>query len=96
MCSLGGYPTPWTPAFYVEALEETHKKGQLDTFNTDQSAQFTFYNTERPHRTHGYRTPAEVYTPTLVEANSRGMVESLTSDPFRIAGPDLNIAPILS
>jgi len=57
---------------------------------------FRFYNTERPHQTHSYRTPAEVYTSTLVESTSRGMVESLTSDPLRIAGPNLNIVPILS
>ena len=40
---------------------------------------FRFYNTERPHQTHSYRTPAEVYTSTPVESTSRGMVESLTS-----------------
>ena len=57
---------------------------------------FRFYNTERPHQTHGYRTPAEVYTSTPVESTSRGMVESLTPDPLRIAEPNLNIAPILS
>ena len=57
---------------------------------------FRFYNTERPHQTHGYRTPAEVYTSTPVESTSRGMVESLTPDPSRVAGPDLNIASILS
>jgi len=57
---------------------------------------FRFYNTERPHQSHGYRTPAEVFTSTPVEAISTGMVESLTPDPLRIAGPDLNIAPILS
>ena len=57
---------------------------------------FRFYNTERPHQTHSYRTPAEVYTSILVESTSRGMVESLAPDPLRIAGPDLNIAPILS
>ena len=57
---------------------------------------FCFYNTERPHQTHGYRTPAEVFTSILVEATSRGMVESLPSDPLRIAGPTLNIAPVLS
>jgi len=57
---------------------------------------FRFYNTERPHQTHSYRTPAEVYTSILVESTSRGMVESLTSDPLGIAGPNLNIAPILS
>jgi len=57
---------------------------------------FRFYNTERPHQALGYRTPTEVFTSTPVEVNSRGMVESLTSDPLRIAGLNLNIAPILS
>ena len=57
---------------------------------------FRFYNTERPHQTHGYRTPAEVYTTIQVEATNGGMVESLASDPLRIAEPTLNIAPILS
>ena len=44
----------------------------------------------------GYRTPAKIFTSTPVEATSTGMVESLTSDPLRIAVPTLNIAPILS
>ena len=57
---------------------------------------FRFYNTERPHQTHGYRTPAEVFTSIPVETTSRGMVESLVSDPLRIAGYNLNIVPILS
>jgi putative transposase len=57
---------------------------------------FRFYNTERPHQALGYRTPAEVFTSTPVEATSGGMVESLTPDPLRIAGPTLNTAPILS
>ncbi len=57
---------------------------------------FRFYNTERPHQTHGYRPPAEVYTTIQVEAINGGMVESLPSDPLRIAEPTLNIAPILS
>ena len=57
---------------------------------------FRFYNTERPHQALGYRTPAEVFNSIPVEATNGGMVESLTSDPLRIAGPTLNIAPILS
>jgi putative transposase len=57
---------------------------------------FSFYNTERPHQALGYRTPAEVFTSILVEATNGGMVESLTPDPLGIAGPNLNIAPILS
>ena len=57
---------------------------------------FRFYNTERPHQALGYRTPAEVFNSIPVEATNGGMVESLTSDPLRIAEPTLNIAPILS
>jgi putative transposase len=56
---------------------------------------FRFHNTERPHQTHGYRTPAEVFTSIPVEATSTGMVESLTPDPLRIVEPDLNTAPFL-
>ena len=57
---------------------------------------FRFYNTERPHQALGYRTPAEVFASTLVEATHGGMVESLTSSTMRIAGPTLNVVPILS
>jgi len=57
---------------------------------------FRFYNTERPHQSHGYRTPAEVYTTIQVEPTNGGVVESLTPDTLKIAGPNLNIAPILS
>jgi len=57
---------------------------------------FRFYNTERPHQALGYRTPAEVFNSIRVEATSRGMVESLTLDPLKIAGPTLNTASILS
>jgi len=57
---------------------------------------FRFYNAERPHQALGYRTPAEVFTSIPVEATSGDVVESLTPDPLRIAGPNLNKAPILS
>jgi len=55
-----------------------------------------FYNTERPHQALAYRTPAEVFSSLPVEATNGGMVESLTSDPLRMAGPNLNTTPILS
>jgi len=57
---------------------------------------FRFYNTERPHQALGYKTPAEVFISTPVEATNEDMIESLTPDPLGIAGPNLNIAPILS
>jgi putative transposase len=57
---------------------------------------FSFYNTERPHQALSYRTPAEVFTSTPVEATNGSMVKSLTSNTLRIAEPNLNTAPILS
>jgi putative transposase len=57
---------------------------------------FSFYNTERPHQALGYRTPAEVFTSTPVEATNGSMVKSLTSNTLRIAEPNLNTALILS
>ena len=57
---------------------------------------FRFYNIERLHQVIGYLTPAEVFISTLVETVSGDMIESLTSDPIRIAEPNLNLAPILS
>jgi putative transposase len=57
---------------------------------------FWFYNAERLHQALGYRTPAEVFISIPVEATEGGMVESLTLGTLRIAGPTLNIAPILS
>jgi putative transposase len=56
---------------------------------------FRFYNTERPHQALGYWTPAEVFASSLA-ATHGGMVESLTPDTLRTAGPNLNMAPILS
>jgi len=56
---------------------------------------FRFYNTERPHQALGYRTPAEVFASSLATTHG-GMVESLTPDTLRTAGPNLNMAPILS
>ena len=56
---------------------------------------FRFYNTERPHQAIGYRIPAEVFASSLA-ATHGGMVESLTPHTLRTAGPNLNMAPILS
>ena len=57
---------------------------------------FRFYNTERFHQALDYRTPAEVFISSPVEATRGSMVESLTMDTLRTAVPNLNIAPILS
>ena len=35
---------------------------------------FRFYNTERPHQSHGYLTPAEVYCTTRIELTMGGII----------------------
>jgi len=84
----------WRSAKYEEVYLKAYQDGREARIGLGNY--FRFYNTERPHQTHGYRTPAEVYTSTSVESINRSMVESLTLDPLRIAGPNLNIAPVLS
>jgi putative transposase len=89
----------WRSVKYEEVYLKAYEDGREARIGI--SNYFRFYNTERPHQAHGYRTPAEVYTSTPVESTSRGMVESLTldtltTDSLRVAGPNLNIAPILS
>src|SRR4030067_2582993 len=78
--------------------EEVYLKAYLDgrDARTGLGSYFRFYNTERPHQALDYRTPAEVFTSTPVEAAAKGMIESFKPDPMRIAGLSLNIAPILS
>ena len=78
--------------------EEVYLKAYQDgrDAKTDLGHYFHFYNTERPHQALGYKTPAEVFISTPVEVTNEDMVESLVPDPLGIAGPTLNIAPILS
>jgi putative transposase len=78
--------------------EEVYLKAYQDSRDTriGLGNYLRFYNTERPHQALGYRTPAEVFTSIPVEATNKRIVESLTPDPLGIAGPNLNIAPILS
>jgi putative transposase len=84
----------WRSVKYEEVYLKAYQDGR--DARTGLGNYFWFYNTERPHQTLGYRTPAEVFASTPVEATGTGMVESLTLDPLRMVGPDLNIAPILS
>jgi len=84
----------WRSVKYEEVYLKAYQDGREARIGLGNY--FRFYNTERPHQTHGYRTPAEVFTSMTVEATNGGMVESLTPDPLRIAESNLNIAPILS
>ena len=84
----------WRSVKYEEVYLKAYQDGREARIGLGNY--FRFYNTERPHQAHSYRTPAEVFTSTPVESTSTGMVESLTSGPLGIVGPNLNIAPILS
>ncbi len=84
----------WRSVKYEEVYLKAYQDGKEARIGLGKY--FRFYNTERPHQAMGYRTPAEVFASIPVEATNGGMVESLASDPLRIAGPTLNIAPILS
>ena len=84
----------WRSVKYEEVYLKAYQDGKEARIGLGNY--FRFYNAERPHQTHGYRTPAEVYTAIQVEATNGGMLESLSIDPLRIAGPNLNITPILS
>ena len=89
---------------FIERLWRTVKYGEvyLRAYQDGKEARvaigdyFRFYNTERPHQSLGYRTPAEVFTLSLVEVAQGGMLESLTPATLRTAGPSLNLAPVLS
>jgi len=84
----------WRTVKYEEVYLKAYQDGRDARISLGNY--FRFYNTERPHQTLGYRTPAEVFTLIPVETTNTGMVESLTSNTLRIAEPNLNIAPILS
>lgn len=86
----------WRSVKYEEVYLKAYQDGREARLSL--ANYFRFYNDERPHQTHGYRTPAEVYAPipTPMVTIKGGMIESLVSDPLRIAGLNLNIAPILS
>jgi putative transposase len=92
----------WRTVKYEEVYLKAYQDGREARIGLGNY--FRFYNTERPHQALGYRTPAEVFIPSItegftstpVEATSTGMVESLTPDPLRIAVPTLNTAHILS
>jgi putative transposase len=84
----------WRTVKYEEVYLKAYQDGREARVSIGDY--FRFFNSERPHQALGYQTPAGVFTSTQVEPPIGGMVESLTPDPLRTAGPDLNTAPILS
>jgi len=86
----------WRTVKYEEVYLRAYEDGREAKLSL--ADYFRFYNTERPHQALGYRTPAEVFTPTPtpVATIEGGMVESLATEPIGLAGPALNIVPLLS
>ena len=84
----------WRTVKYEEVYLKAYKNGR--DARAGIGDYFRFYNDERPHQAHGYRTPAEVFTSTTVETTNGGMVESLTLGTMRTPEPNLNLALILS
>ena len=84
----------WRSVKYEEVYLKAYQDGREARIGLGNY--FRFYNTKRPHQAMDYRTPAEVFNSTMVETSNRSVVESLTSDPLRIVGPNLNLVPILS
>ena len=84
----------WRTVKYEEVYLKAYQDGR--DARTGIGAYFRFYNAQRPHQALGYLTPAEVFSSIPMEVTQGGMVESLTPDTLRTAGPTLNIPPILS
>lgn len=91
MCPVGAL---WRIVKYEEMCLRAYQNGRDARVGIGDY--FRFYNNERPHQALGYRTPGEVFNLMTVEVTNGGKVESLTTNTSRIAGPDLNVAPILS
>jgi len=92
----------WRTVKYEEVYLKAYQDGKAARIGIGNY--FRFYNTERPHQALGYRTPAEVFIPSVaegfipipLEVTEGGMLESLTPGTMKIAGHYLNLTPLLS
>ena len=83
----------WRTVKYEEVYLNAYQDGK--EARSGLGAYFCFYDNERPHQAHGYRTPAEVFT-SPIESVCEGVIESSTSSTPGTAEPDLNLATTLS
>ena len=88
---------------FVERLWRTVKYEEvyLKAYSNGREAYFHFYNTQRPHQTLGYRTPAEVFSGDSVQSDEQSKERRWSPSRALVnlgktAGPSFNIAPILS
>ena len=84
----------WRTVKYEEVYLKAYQDGKEARISLGNY--FRFYNTERPHQALGYRTPAEVFGLIPVEVAKADVLQSMTPAPLRTAGPNLNIASVLS
>ena len=93
----------YTDNLFIERLWRTVKYEEvyLKAYQDGREARaglgryFHFHNAQRPHQTHGYRTPADVFR-NGIESVCEGVIESVKSSTARTAGPDLRLDTILS
>ena len=83
----------WRTVKYEEVYLKAYQDGR--EARAGLGMYFHFYDNQRPHQAHGYRTPAEVFR-NGIESVCEGVIESLKSSTARIAGPDLKLDTILS
>jgi len=83
----------WRSVKYEEVYLKAYQAGREARISLGEY--FRFYNTERPHQSLDYRTPAEVHA-GAVENTGAGVVQSLVTNTVEMAGLSLNKAPILS
>ena len=89
----------WRTVKYEEVYLKAYQDGRVARIELGKY--FHFYNTERPHQSLCYKTPAEEYFSNKVETINAYMVESENPsihapNPVRIAGPYLNFDHFLS
>ena len=76
----------WRTVKYEEVYLKAYEDGREARISLGEY--FRFYNTNRPHQSLGYRTPAEVYT-CEVENTCTNVVESLVTNTVGMAGLSL-------
>ena len=83
----------WRTVKYEEVYLKAYQDGR--DARAELGQYFRFYNDERPHQAHGYRTPAEIFS-SAIESVCKGVIESLTLSTPRTAEHDLSLATSLS
>ena len=89
----------WRTVKYEEVYLKAYSNGREAKAELD--AYFHFYNTQRPHQTLGYRTPAEVFNRDRAQSTEQTQEKRWSPGRALVSyagatGPSLNLAPNLS